>query len=59
MGSRQEVHDVCRTCKEIDKSSISKRRSLYEWGGDWPDRKDYQHFEISTAITEILYPNNK
>ena len=17
----------------------------FEWGGDWPDRKDYQHFE--------------
>ena len=24
----------------------------FEWGGDWSDRKDYQHFELPTAITE-------
>ncbi len=24
----------------------------FEWGGDWPDRKDYQHFELPTDITE-------
>ena len=24
----------------------------FEWGGDWTDRKDYQHFEIPTTITE-------
>ena len=24
----------------------------FEWGGDWTDRKDYQHFELSTEITE-------
>lgn len=24
----------------------------FEWGGDWTDRKDYQHFELPTAITE-------
>ncbi len=24
----------------------------FEWGGDWTDRKDYQHFELPTAITD-------
>ena len=24
----------------------------FEWGGDWTDRKDYQHFEVSTDVTE-------
>ena len=24
----------------------------FEWGGDWTDRKDYQHFELPTDITE-------
>ena len=24
----------------------------FEWGGDWPDLKDYQHFELPTEITE-------
>ena len=24
----------------------------FEWGGDWSDRKDYQHFELPTDITE-------
>ena len=24
----------------------------FEWGGDWTDRKDYQHFELPTYITE-------
>ena len=24
----------------------------FEWGGDWSDRKDYQHFELPTKITE-------
>jgi hypothetical protein len=24
----------------------------FEWGGDWPDRKDYQHFELPSDITE-------
>ena len=29
----------------------------FEWGGDWNDRKDYQHFEIKSDIVKILYPN--
>ena len=29
----------------------------FEWGGDWDDRKDYQHFEIKSDIVKILYPN--
>ena len=24
----------------------------FEWGGDWTDRKDYQHFELPTEITD-------
>ncbi len=24
----------------------------FEWGGDWTDRKDYQHFELPTDVTE-------
>ena len=24
----------------------------FEWGGNWSDRKDYQHFELPTSITE-------
>ena len=24
----------------------------FEWGGDWTDRKDFQHFELPTSITE-------
>ena len=31
----------------------------FEWGGDWEDRKDYQHFEIPDNIINELYPNNK
>ena len=25
----------------------------FEWGGDWTDRKDYQHFELPTSITSM------
>ena len=31
----------------------------FEWGGDWEDRKDYQYFEIPTALIEEWYPSNK
>lgn len=31
----------------------------FEWGGDWEDRKDYQHFEIPTALIEEWYPSNQ
>lgn len=47
---------------KIDKDSLPYKlfkEHGFEWGGDWSDRKDYQHFEISTTLTEILYPNNK
>lgn len=30
----------------------------FEWGGNWGDRKDYQHFEISSDIVKKLYPND-
>jgi hypothetical protein len=28
----------------------------FEWGGDWTDRKDYQHFELPTSAVDALYP---
>ena len=31
----------------------------FEWGGDWEDRKDYQHFEIPTSQTEEWYPSQR
>ena len=31
----------------------------FEWGGDWEDRKDYQHFEIPTDVINEWYPENK
>lgn len=30
----------------------------FEWGGDWEDRKDYQHFEIPTSVIDEWYPEN-
>ena len=30
----------------------------FEWGGNWIDRKDYQHFEIPDDKIKELYPNN-
>lgn len=47
---------------KIDQTSLPYKLFLehgFEWGGNWPDRKDYQHFELPTALTEMLYPNNK
>ena len=31
----------------------------FEWGGEWEDRKDYQHFEIPTEQINEWYPDNK
>jgi len=31
----------------------------FEWGGDWEDRKDYQHFELPDSKVNELYPMNK
>ena len=31
----------------------------FEWGGDWKDRKDYQHFELPVRVIRALYPENK
>lgn len=30
----------------------------FEWGGDWTDRKDYQHFEIPDDVIAQWYPDN-
>lgn len=29
----------------------------FEWGGDWEDEKDYQHFEMPDEVVERLYPD--
>ncbi len=29
----------------------------FEWGGDWEDRKDYQHFEIPSEQIQAWYPD--
>ena len=31
----------------------------FEWGGDWEDRKDYQHFEIPTDVIAEWYPEKQ
>ena len=30
----------------------------FDWGGDWEDRKDYQHFELPDNVTKRLYPDS-
>ena len=31
----------------------------FEWGGDWEDRKDYQHFELPDSKVIEIYPEFK
>ena len=31
----------------------------FEWGGEWTDRKDYQHFEIPDDQIQDWYPDNE
>jgi len=31
----------------------------FEWGGDWKDRKDYQHFEVPDEKIAEWYPENQ
>ena len=40
---------------KIEKGDLCYRLFIekgFEWGGDWTDRKDYQHFELPSDITE-------
>lgn len=40
---------------KIEKDDLCYRLFIekgFEWGGDWTDRKDYQHFELPSGITE-------
>ena len=30
----------------------------FEWGGEWPDRKDYQHFDMPDSKIAEWYPEN-
>ena len=48
-------------CK-IDHEDLCYRLFIehgFEWGGDWEDRKDYQHFEIPTSVIAEWYPENQ
>ena len=48
-------------CK-IDHDDLCYRLFIehgFEWGGDWEDRKDYQHFEIPTGVIAEWYPENQ
>ena len=41
---------------KIEKDDLCYRLFIekgFEWGGDWTDRKDYQHFELPTSITSV------
>ncbi|MBO6133663.1 MAG: M15 family metallopeptidase [Lachnospiraceae bacterium] len=47
---------------KIDKNDLAYKLFTahgFEWGGDWKDRKDYQHFEVPDSVIAVLYPNNK
>ena len=47
---------------KIDQDSLCYKLFIehgFEWGGNWKTVKDYQHFEIPTAVMEVLYPDNK
>ena len=55
----EDADKVFESCRQSKALYFGFKEHGFEWGGDWSDRKDYQHFEISTTLTEILYPNNK
>ena len=47
---------------KIEKNDICYKLFIengFEWGGDWLDRKDYQHFEIPDDKIKELYPDNQ
>ena len=46
---------------KIDKDDLCYRLFIehgFEWGGDWTDRKDYQHFEMPDSKIAEWYPEN-
>ena len=46
---------------KIDKDDLCYQLFIehgFEWGGDWEDRKDYQHFEVPDAKIAEWYPEN-
>ena len=46
---------------KIDKNDLCYKLFIkkgFEWGGDWSDRKDYQHFEIPNDQIAKWYPDN-
>ena len=64
-GTEEEIIEPATGAKYLDREKnfdykIEKGDLCYnlfiekgfEWGGDWPDRKDYQHFSLPPEITE-------
>ena len=46
---------IVRKVRKIEKGDLCYRLFIekgFEWGGDWTNTKDYQHFELPTEITE-------
>lgn len=44
---------------KIDENDLAYKlftRIGFEWGGNWLDQKDYQHFEMSTENIKKIYP---
>ena len=45
---------------KIDENDLAYKlftKKGFEWGGEWEDEKDYQHFEMPDKIVEKLYPD--
>jgi hypothetical protein len=52
---RENVYFIVRIIIKIEKDDLCYKlftEKGFEWGGDWSDRKDYQHFELPNSITE-------
>ena len=44
---------------KIEKGDLCYRlftENGFEWGGNWKNQKDYQHFELPTSVVNALYP---
>ena len=43
---------------KIDENSLCCKLFIkhgFEWGGNWTDRKDYQHFELPDRVMQAMY----
>ena len=58
-GSEIYVDRSASFAYKIDDSDLCYRlftEDGFEWGGDWTNSKDYQHFELPTEEVKKLYP---